>query len=44
MYMIFCDGFAILDKPMSLFEIVSTFGSVQLLESKGFTLRRIGEI
>jgi hypothetical protein len=38
MYQLTCDGHPILDKPLALHEIITTFGSIELLESKGFRL------
>lgn len=38
MYQLTCDGHPILTKPMTLQEIITTFGSIELLESKGFRI------
>ncbi len=41
MYLILVDGFVII-QPMSLKDIIETFGPVQLLESKGFIIKKVG--
>jgi len=42
MYLILVDGFVIIEAPMSLKDIIETFGPIQLLEFKGFILRKVG--
>jgi hypothetical protein len=41
MYMIYCDGYEILDKPISLEELIATFGMPEALRQKGFRIVRV---
>lgn len=41
LYMLTMDGHGILDKPLTLDEIIKLFGSIQKLESNGFRLQRV---
>lgn len=38
LYMIVIDGYAILDKPMTIEQIKQTFGEIKTLEAQGYRL------